>query len=110
MHEYHAVEAVVERLTNAHLEDVTEVRIQAGPTFSPEALEQAYAMLTQDTPLEGSRLLVEDVPDERECTACARSWSVTREDVAGHLVLCPSCGSPSPVDGGASIEVLGISP
>jgi hydrogenase nickel incorporation protein HypA/HybF len=110
MHEYHAVEAVVERLTSAGLRGLTEVRIQAGPTFSPEALQQAYTMLTQDTPLAGSRLVVVELPDERGCSACGRGWTVTRDDVAGHAVLCPSCGSPSPSDGGASIEVLGISP
>lgn len=110
MHEYHAVEVVVERLTSAGLQDLTEVRIQAGPTFSPEALEQAYTMLTQDTPLAGSRLVVVELPDERGCSACGREWTVTRDDVAGHTVLCPSCGMPSPIDGGASIEVLGISP
>ena len=110
MHDLHAVEALIARLTGAGLRDLTEVRIQAGPTFSPEALEQAYAMLTQDTPLAGSRLVVEDLPDERGCSACGRRWTVTRDDVAGHVVLCPSCGSPSPIDGGASVEVLGISP
>ena len=110
MHDLHAVEALIERLRSAGLQDLTEVRIQAGPTFSPEALEQAYAMLTKDTPLEGSRLVVVELPDERVCVACGRSWTVTRDDVAGHAVLCPSCGSPSPTDGGASIEVLGISP
>ena len=109
MHDHHAVEALIQRLTDAGLRDLTEVRIQAGLAFSPEALDQTYTMLTQDTPLEGSRLVVVELSDERECSACGRSWVVRREDVAGHLVLCPSCGSPSPIEGGASIEVLGIS-
>jgi len=110
VHDLHAVETLIERLRSAGLQDLTEVRIQAGPTFSPEALEQAYTMLTQDTPLAGSRLVVVELPDDRGCSACGRKWTVTRDDVAGHAVLCPSCGSPSPTDGGASIEVLGISP
>jgi len=113
MHEHHAVEALVERLTSAlgdpEFERVTEVRIRAGAAFSPEALEQAYEMLTQDTSLGGSHLTVEELAERRTCAACGTSWTVTREDVAGHLVLCASCGTPSPIEGGAGIEVLGMS-
>jgi len=113
MHEHHAVEALIERLTNAlgdpEFERVTEVRVRTSAAFSPEALEQAYEMLAQDTPLEGSRLVVEGFAEVRSCAACERTWNVTAEDVTGHLVLCPSCGTPSTIEGGAGIEVLGIS-
>lgn len=110
MHDYHAVEALVERLTSEleHPERVTEVRIRAAATYSPEALQQAYEMLTQDTPLEGSRLAVEERPEERECPSCGRSWRVTEGDLAGHLIVCPSCGAASVIEGGSGIEVVGV--
>jgi len=110
VHDYHAVKALVERLTS-ELEDrerITEVRIRAAATYSPEALEQAYEMLTQGTRLDGSRLVVEDLPDERECSACGHSWTVTRDDLVGHLVVCPSCGTPSAIEGGSGIAVVGV--
>lgn len=109
MHDYHAVEAVVARLTSAHLTDVVEVRIRAGAAFSPVALRQAYEMLTLGTPLHGSHLLVEPMEDECPCPACGEARHITCEDLAGHLVVCPSCGTPSPIDGLSGIEVTGIS-
>jgi hydrogenase nickel incorporation protein HypA/HybF len=110
VHDYHAVAALIERIADqtGDLERVAEVRIRAGLAFSPEALQQAWEMLTQDSPLEHARLVVEESPDERECPACGRSWAIRREDVAGHVVLCPSCGAPSPIQGDAGIEVLDV--
>lgn len=106
MHDQHAVRELIERLSC--LEDVAEVRVRAGPVFSPEALEQAYTMLTAGTPLEGSRLVVEERREERTCPACERTWTVSAEDVAGHVVLCPACGNPAPLEDVAALEVVGI--
>jgi hydrogenase nickel incorporation protein HypA/HybF len=112
VHDYHAVKALVERL-QAELERhegvrIGEVRIRADATLSPEALEQAYEMLTRDTPLEGSRLVVEAPADERLCEACGSSWTATHEDVAGHLLICPSCGALSGIEGGSGLELIGV--
>ena len=111
VHEHHAVAALIERIAHERrdLERVAEVRIRAGVAFSPEALQQAWEMLTQDSPLEGSRLAVEASRDERACPACGRSWVVSADDVAGHVVLCPSCGSSTPLAGDGELEVTGIS-
>jgi len=107
VHDQHAVQNLIERLSD--LEDVAEVRIRAGASFSPEALRQAFEMLTADTPLAGSRLVVEGLVEERGCPTCGSTWAVSSDDVAGHLVLCPSCGAPSPIGPGASaIEVVEV--
>ena len=82
--------------------------MRASPVFLPEALQQAYQMLTQDTPLSGSRLLVEQLADPRECAQCGTAWAVSPDDVAGHLVICPSCGALTPPDARAAIELLEI--
>jgi hydrogenase nickel incorporation protein HypA/HybF len=112
VHDYHAAEALVERLTGeldgTELGRVAEVRIRASPVFSPEALQQAYEMLTRETPLQGSRLVVEGLPDERECPACGSSWLVSSDDLVGHLLVCPSCGALSGIEGGAGIEVVAV--
>ena len=108
MHDYHAVESVVERLTAAHLTDVAEVRIRAGAAYSPVALRQAYEMLTLGTALAGSHLLVESADQECACPACGESWHVTCEDLMGHTAICPSCGVASPVEGASGVQVIGI--
>jgi hydrogenase nickel incorporation protein HypA/HybF len=111
MHDYHAIKALVERLSDApevELEGVTEVRIRAGAGFSPEALQQAYEALTPGTPLEGSRLAVEELRQEIGCSACGRRWVVSPEDIAGHLVVCPTCGALNPIEAATGLEVVEI--
>ena len=110
MHDYHAVTGLVASLTAGPdpADDILEVRVQASPVFSPEALVQAYEMLTEGTPLAGSRLSVEESVDRRECPACGHGWTVSRDDVVGHLVVCPSCGVPSPLGDDIGIELLEI--
>ncbi len=108
MHDYHAAEAVVGYLTRAGLVDVGEVRIQAGPAHSPVALRQAYEMLTLGTPLAGSSLFVETTEERCTCPACGQTWDVRCDDVLGHVVVCPSCGTPSSADGLAEIAVVEV--
>ena len=111
MHDYHAVEALVERLAGDEAVaagSVAEVRIRADVVFTPEAMEQAYAMLTPGTPLEGSRLVVEEVTRDEECSACGTVWTVSRDDLAGHMLMCPSCGALSSIEGGSGIEVVAV--
>jgi Zn finger protein HypA/HybF involved in hydrogenase expression len=112
MHDYHAAEALVERLRSEHseaeLKRVTEVRIRASAVYSPEALQQGYEMLTQETPLEASRLLVEEAPCEHRCPSCGRTWRITRDDLADHMILCTSCATLSPIDADACVELLSV--
>ncbi|HZD79454.1 MAG TPA: hydrogenase/urease maturation nickel metallochaperone HypA [Actinomycetota bacterium] len=108
MHDYHAVHVLVERLTDELARDdgaVAEVRIRAGVAFSPEALVQAFEMLTPGTALEGSRLLVEGSTEETTCSACGHRWEATGDDLAGHWLVCPSCGALSEPEAGAGLEV-----
>jgi Zn finger protein HypA/HybF involved in hydrogenase expression len=110
MHEYHSVEALIDRLSGQpEPELIGRVRVRVGAALSAEALGQAYEMLTQDTPLEGSLLVVESRTAERACPACGTRWVATFDDLAGHLLFCPSCGAPVALDGSATIEVVEIS-
>ena len=108
MHEYYAAQAVVERLTGAAGAGsvVTEVRVRASPVFSAEALQQAYEMLVLGTTLAGSHLTVEDLAVEHECGGCGAVFTVSRDDVAGHVIVCPYCGTPSAFDVAARLEVV----
>jgi len=110
MHDYFAVSTLVASLQQDpdQVDPVIEVRVRASPVFSPEALQQTYEMLTLDTPLAESCLIVEELVDRRECMTCKLTWAVSCEDVVGHMVACPSCASFWPLEGGAGIELVEI--
>jgi Zn finger protein HypA/HybF involved in hydrogenase expression len=110
MHDYHAIEALVEWLTQEpDADQITEVHIDAEAIYSPDALLQAYELLTKDTPLEGSVLVVREARREWECLACRLSWTISPADVVGHMLVCPSCGAASSIEGRGGIEVVSVS-
>jgi Zn finger protein HypA/HybF involved in hydrogenase expression len=112
VHDVHAAGALIEHLTGKlgadELRDVARVRIRVDAALSPESLAQAYEMLTRGTPLEGSLLEVEMHAETRLCQECGTSWTATHDDVEGHLLVCPSCGAISPIEGTRGIEVLEV--
>ena len=107
MHDYGVVEALIEQLRGGP-EDIVAVRIRAGVAFSPEAMHQAWEMLTQETALDGVRLTIEQPSDVHTCAACGERWVVHPEDVLGHMVFCPSCGAVCPLGDGANVEIVEI--
>jgi Zn finger protein HypA/HybF involved in hydrogenase expression len=84
------------------------VRIRAHPTFSPDALRQAFEMLTPGTPLEGATLAVEARSDPHGCPSCGHSWIPSHDDLIGSVLICPACGRPSALQRGALIEVVEV--
>jgi Zn finger protein HypA/HybF involved in hydrogenase expression len=107
MHDYDTVQALIDRLREIP-GDVVEVRIRVGPTFTPEALQQAYEMLTLGSPLEDSKLFVDEALDVRRCDVCDEVWKVRREYVVGHMLICPACDAPMPLERGAAVEIVEI--
>ena len=101
MHELSIVTSVVEAVTESLQAQpgisaqarVTEVRLRVGALASVvrESLEFCYGLATEDTPLAGSRLVIEEQPVILYCSACQRE--AQRESV--HLLRCPLCGRPS---------------
>jgi Zn finger protein HypA/HybF involved in hydrogenase expression len=110
MHDYHAVKALIDRLMadGASPSSIAEVRIRASARLSPEALQQAYEMLAQGTPLEGSRLVVDPSRDQHTCPACQGPFPITPDDLAGHLLVCPACGAVSATELDATVQVVSI--
>ena len=103
MHDYHAVSALVAHLARdpSLATGIAEVRVRASPVFSPEALRQAYQMLTEDTPLSGSRLLVEELADRHECAQCGTAgrylpttWPATSSSARRAAPSRPSMPEP----------------
>src|ERR1700676_1151306 len=67
-----------------------------------EALLSSYEMACQATPLEGSQLLIEEIPVEVFCPKC----EVPRLVTSMQWFCCPECGTPTPtVLRGKELEV-----
>lgn len=70
-----------------------------------DALLFSYEVACQDTPLQGSQLIVEDVPVIVFCLQCQREQRLQ----SVQLFACPDCGSPTmDVRQGKELEVFAL--
>jgi hydrogenase nickel incorporation protein HypA/HybF len=71
----------------------------------PDALLSSYEMACCDTPLKGSRLVIEEVPIVVYCSRC----QVQRTLSSMQWFCCPECGTPTgDVLQGKELEVVGL--
>jgi hydrogenase nickel incorporation protein HypA/HybF len=115
MHELSIVTSIVETVTEtlAALPDssrgsrVLEVRLRVGALASviPESLEFCWGIVSEDTPLEGSRLVVNLLPVVVHCAPCGQDAEL--EGVQSFR--CPRCGEPcSDMRQGRELEIDSI--
>jgi hydrogenase nickel incorporation protein HypA/HybF len=70
-----------------------------------EALLSSYEMACESTPLQGSQLLIEEIPVEVFCPQC----EVPRLVTSIQWFACPECGTPtSTVLHGKELEVVAL--
>jgi hydrogenase nickel incorporation protein HypA/HybF len=70
-----------------------------------QALLSSYEMACASTSLEGSQLLIEEVPVEVFCINC----QARRKVVSIQSISCPDCGTPaSDVTQGKELEVVAL--
>jgi hydrogenase nickel incorporation protein HypA/HybF len=70
-----------------------------------EALASAYELASDDTPLQGSRLVVEQVPVVVFCPSCQAQRALS----SIQLFCCAECGAPtSEVVQGRELEVVAL--
>ena len=70
-----------------------------------EALLSSYEIACHATPLEGSQLLIEEIPVEVCCPKC----EVPRLVTSIQWFCCPECGTPTPtVLRGKELEVVAL--
>ncbi|MGH9703706.1 MAG: hydrogenase maturation nickel metallochaperone HypA [Candidatus Acidiferrales bacterium] len=70
-----------------------------------EALLSAYEMACHATPLEGSQLLIQEIPIEVYCPKCERQQPVH----SIQMFCCAECGTPTPqVVRGKELEVIAL--
>lgn len=112
MHEYSIVEDMMKQLCTQLQEKgvskVTGIRMRRESTFSQGALEQAFEMLSPNTPLEGATLEIEETVIENTCAKCGYEDTIDNDDLVGHYYICPNCGESMLVDEHHGLEILEV--
>jgi hydrogenase nickel incorporation protein HypA/HybF len=81
------------------------IRIGALAGVVPEALLASYEMACAETPLEGSRLVIEDVPVVVYCPTCLAERKLS----SVQFFCCAECGTPTPqVERGRELELVAM--
>lgn len=86
---------------------VCAIHLKLGPLSGVvrEALLFSYDVACEGTPLEGSRLVIEDVPVVVFCPGCAEEQALA----SVQSFFCPACGTPTPqVLRGKELEVVAL--
>ena len=85
--------------------DAVHLKLGALSGVVKEALLSCYEMACENTPLQGSRLLVEDVPVVIFCHSCRAQRPLS----SVQLFCCPVCGTPcSEIVQGKELEVVAL--
>jgi len=86
---------------------VTGVHIKVGALSGvvKDALLSSYEMACAETPLEGSRLFIEEVPVKIFCPSCQAQRAIS----SAQLFCCEACGAPgSQVLQGRELELVAL--
>jgi hydrogenase nickel incorporation protein HypA/HybF len=86
---------------------VNAIHLRLGPLSGvvKEALLFSYEIACQGTSLEGSRLLIEEIPIEGFCSCC----NAERAAVSAQMLSCVTCQTPMPqVLRGRELEVSAL--
>jgi hydrogenase nickel incorporation protein HypA/HybF len=95
---------VAERRGNVQVQAV-HLRLGLLSGVVKEALLSSYEIACHATPMEGSQLLIEEVPVEVFCPQCG----VSRLVRSIQWFCCPECGTPTPtVVHGKELEVVAL--
>ncbi|MCS7135597.1 MAG: hydrogenase maturation nickel metallochaperone HypA [Nitrososphaerota archaeon] len=105
MHEFSVVlnliEKVVEEAKKRDAKRVIEVELDVGQLsfLNPEQMRFAYNVLSKDTILENSNLIINTVDARVRCGVCGFDGKPDYADDASYhisapLFLCPICGNP----------------
>ncbi len=112
MHEYSIVQELVDKLLHQMDEkgitSVKQVHLRRGSTFAEAPLQQAFLIMTENTPLEGAELVIDSFNVEYKCKSCGHTQVVTSDDLIGHLFVCPECGEAVEMEEAHGLELVDI--
>jgi hydrogenase nickel incorporation protein HypA/HybF len=101
------VESVIDSLERYPGARVVEVRLKVGALAAvvEDSLQFCYGIATEDTPLEGSRLVVNVLPVRVHCRACGDDTAIE----SLQSFRCALCGEPaSDIRQGREMEIEAI--
>lgn len=110
MHELSIAMSIVEMAEEEALRRsarVTAVHLKLGMLSGvvKEALLSSYGIVCDGTPLEGSNLVIEEIPLEVFCETCQKN----RQLASIQCFICPECGATTPtVIHGKELEVTAL--
>jgi len=85
--------------------NAVHLRLGALSGVVKEALLSCYEMACENTPLQGSRLVIEEIPVVIFCSTC----QAQRHLSSVQLFCCPVCGNPSSaIEQGKELEVIAL--
>lgn len=112
MHEVSLCQSVLQTLTREltargiRPENVTCVTLSVGilRQVVPQFMQDAFRLLTSDTPLQNCRLELKIVPLQASCRRCERSFSIDSLSA-----ICPGCGSQDvSIRGGDELQIESV--
>jgi hydrogenase nickel incorporation protein HypA/HybF len=95
MHEMSIAQSLInilqEEMAKHGASTLRSVRLSIGELSAivPESLSFCFEIITEGTPLEGARLLMDKIPLKGYCPQCDRPF-----DIKEFVFICPTCGNP----------------
>ena len=97
------VDQTMEQHEGARLRKIL-LDVGRGSTIEPVLLKEAFAVLTEGGPYEGTELVINDIPISGRCKACDREFQY--EELA---VGCPNCGSTNiSIEKGLELDIRAL--
>jgi len=87
---------------------VKEIKLRRGSTFAEGPIQQAFEIMSENTPLQGAELVIEEFAVEHKCKHCGCKQVLTPDDLLGHLFICPECGENEEVEESQGLELMNI--
>ena len=108
--------AVKKELEGYDVVSVKEVTILIGKltNLGKEQLEFAYEVMSRDSILEGSKLIIEEEDIEVKCNKCGYEGGVNTMDIGGDahyqvpILSCPECGNAVSITAGRACCVVSM--
>jgi hydrogenase nickel incorporation protein HypA/HybF len=100
------VEGAEEEVSRQGGGHVHSVYLKLGPLSGvvKEALLFSYDLACEGTSLEGSTLIIEDMPVRLDCERCGREGDA----VSFQCLLCAECGFPGRIVSGTELEMFAL--
>jgi hydrogenase nickel incorporation protein HypA/HybF len=101
------VDAAVEQSHRHGDAKVLAIHLKLGPLAGvvKEALNSAWELATEKSPVEGSKLFIQDMPLIVYCPTCQQEKQI--ESI--QEMRCPTCGSYTPdIRGGREMEIVAM--